>query len=134
MSASLYDERGIECLDYAQTHISKDFPNLLGQRIESPLTLRDDRGSWGTYFVFKDLSVRSPGNYTLKFRLYDLESKNFPNTLAVKTPIRIQLSTSVFSIFKPKDFTGMAVSTELTKTFRNQGVKLSIRNKALHQT
>ncbi|KAJ3198895.1 hypothetical protein HK099_003412 [Clydaea vesicula] len=130
--ASLYDRFGNYCLNDSQTNASRDFPNLLGEIIEPGLILDDEFGNSGTFFIFKDLSVRSPGVYMLKFILYNLESQVKDDELTYRYSIDVTLSSPIINILKPKDFPGMMISSDITKAFKNQGLKLTIRNRPLH--
>ncbi|KAJ3222035.1 hypothetical protein HK099_002773 [Clydaea vesicula] len=120
MRASLYDAEGKTCLNNAQTNVSKDFPNILGDTVECSVILYDEFDRLGTFFVFKDLSVRSPGNYTIKFTLYDLESDVAPYGQLASKKSLINVLLAPITIYKPKDFPGTLNSSALTKAFKKQ--------------
>lgn len=55
---------------------SKGFPvkNLLGSLVSNAYCLNDLERNPGVYFVFPDLSVRTEGSFTLRFRFLDLDA------------------------------------------------------------
>ncbi|KAJ3099651.1 hypothetical protein HDU97_002909 [Phlyctochytrium planicorne] len=82
--------------------------------------LADPDGRLGCFFAFPDLSVRSSGNYRLKFDLFDLS-----RTIATGTNKSLAtVVSSEFHVYSPQNFPGMAASTPFTQCFSKQGVKI----------
>ncbi|KAJ1978990.1 hypothetical protein H4R34_003005 [Dimargaris verticillata] len=99
---------------------------LMGSLVSSPSLLKDTKGEQGCYFCFPDLSIRTEGRYTLKFSLIRLDSNS---TLTERPPRTIaDVYSDVFTVYSAKKFPGMTESTELSKTFARQGLKIPIRN------
>lgn len=83
----------------------------------------------GGYFIFGDVSVRIPGTWRLRYTLYDI-----PFQLAEDGTDGLRSRKLAFAFSKnfkastgSKDFKGLGESTELTKTFADQGVRLRLR-------
>ncbi|KAF9951619.1 hypothetical protein BGZ72_006909 [Mortierella alpina] len=102
---------------------------LMGAVVVSPILLNNERGEPGWYFSFPDLSVRTEGVYTLKFSLMRFASFNFSDHGGSHASFLIAETTSQpFTVFSAKKFPGMTESTELSKAFARQGLKIPIRN------
>ncbi|KAI9318985.1 velvet factor, partial [Dichotomocladium elegans] len=97
---------------------------LMGSLVSSPSLLRDPSGEQGLYFAFPDLSIRTEGQYTLRFSLMKL-SRYKTNA---KSRIIAQVYSDPFTVYSAKKFPGMTESTELSKAFAKQGLKIPIRN------
>ncbi|KJZ73757.1 hypothetical protein HIM_06875 [Hirsutella minnesotensis 3608] len=96
---------------------------LVGSLVSSIHRLRDTDNVEGGFFVFGDLSVKREGRFRLRFTLYERDqSTSTPSFYYVS-----ELVTNVFTVFSTKLFPGMADSTQLTRTFSNQGVKVRLR-------
>ncbi|KAM4063169.1 velvet factor domain-containing protein [Hirsutella rhossiliensis] len=96
---------------------------LVGSLVSSIHRLRDTDNVEGGFFVFGDLSVKREGRFRLRFTLYERDqSSSSPSFYFVS-----ELVTNVFTVFSTKLFPGMADSTQLTRTFSNQGVKVRLR-------
>lgn len=91
---------------------------LMGTLVASPFVGNDEVGIGGCFFVFPDLSVRTPGIYRLRFQLVVLDPVM---ASGVRTPVRSIIKSDVFQVFNAKDFRGMRASTALTKSLRLQG-------------
>ncbi|ORX55101.1 hypothetical protein DM01DRAFT_1335395 [Hesseltinella vesiculosa] len=99
---------------------------LMGSLVSSPSLLKNPEGEQGLYFAFPDLSIRTEGRYTLRFSLMKLISSDFqPNA---KSRIIAQVFSDAFTVYSAKKFPGMTESTELSKVFARQGLKIPIRN------
>ncbi|CAL3970688.1 unnamed protein product [Diplocarpon coronariae] len=98
---------------------------LMGTLVASPFVGRDEHGAEGCFFTFPDLSVRTPGRYSLKFALVNL----VPGLMGPgqSAPIRHVIWSDQFQVFNAKDFGGMRASTELTKALRAQGCMISVK-------
>ncbi|EQK99707.1 VosA [Ophiocordyceps sinensis CO18] len=120
MTSSLVSENYGESSDKDQ-----ELPSnyLVGSLVSSIHRLRDTDNVEGGFFVFGDLSVKREGRFRLRFTLYERdESSSSPSFYFVS-----ELITNVFTVFSTKLFPGMADSTQLTRTFSNQGVKVRLR-------
>ncbi|KAI8801667.1 velvet factor [Cladochytrium replicatum] len=73
------------------------------------------------FFVFHDVSVRTQGQFRLKFHLIDVDS-----VIPTASSLHAVLSDP-FEIFSPKTFPGMSDSTDLSKCFARQGIPIHIR-------
>lgn len=78
------------------------------------------QGCPATFFIFPDLSVRSPGWYRLKFRLCDWGSVH---DSGVTQPILAEVWSEVFRVYTSKDFPGMKESSLLTNKLKELGAK-----------
>ncbi|RUS29076.1 velvet factor-domain-containing protein [Jimgerdemannia flammicorona] len=99
---------------------------LMGSLVSSPSLLKNPEGEQGLYFAFPDLSIRTEGRYTLKFSLMKLGSNDF--LADTRSIIITQAFSHPFTVYSAKKFPGMTESTELSKTFARQGLKIPIRN------
>lgn len=95
---------------------------LTGTRTSSIYHLRDKSNEDGGFFIFGDLSVREEGRFKLRFTLYEREAKPDGQYDFVS-----ELVTDSFVVYAPKMFPGMMESTNLTRVFSDQGVKLRLR-------
>ncbi|KAI9261444.1 velvet factor [Phascolomyces articulosus] len=99
---------------------------LMGSLVSSPSLLKNPAGEQGLYFAFPDLSIRTEGRYTLRFSLMKLASSDFQTD--AKSKIIAQVFSDPFTVYSAKKFPGMTESTELSKAFAKQGLKIPIRN------
>ncbi|ORY91367.1 velvet factor-domain-containing protein [Syncephalastrum racemosum] len=99
---------------------------LMGSLVSSPSLLKNPEGEQGLYFAFPDLSIRTEGRYTLRFSLMKLSSSDFQAD--AKSKIIAQVFSDPFTVYSAKKFPGMTESTELSKVFAKQGLKIPIRN------
>ncbi|KAF9200315.1 hypothetical protein BGZ49_009469 [Haplosporangium sp. Z 27] len=102
---------------------------LMGSLVVSPILLNNPEGVPGWYFSFPDLSIRTEGVYTLKFSLMRFGSFDFLSSDGghASTLVAEEISEP-FTVFSAKKFPGMTESTELSKAFAKQGLKIPIRN------
>jgi len=98
--------------------------NLMGSLISNAYNLTNPRGEHGVYFIFQDLSVRTEGRFSLKFSFANLGGRD-PSMLHSRT--EGEVFTSPFMVYSAKKFPGMTESTELSKCFAKQGIKIPIR-------
>jgi hypothetical protein len=98
---------------------------LMGTLVSSPFVGMDEHDVEGCFFTFPDLSVRTPGTYSLRFSLMILDP------LRMRSGDRVPISSIVYSqsfqVFNAKDFGGMRASTELTKRLKHQGCLISVK-------
>ncbi|CAG8491738.1 7741_t:CDS:2 [Ambispora leptoticha] len=99
---------------------------LMGSLVSSPALLKNTEGEQGCYFCFPDLSIRTEGTYTLKFSLLKLGIDD--RLITTKSNVISTAFSDQFTVFSAKKFPGMTESTELSKAFAKQGLKIPIRN------
>lgn len=98
---------------------------LMGTLVSSPFVGQDEHNVEGCFFTFPDLSVRTPGTYTLKFSLVVLDQAKMKE--GNSEPIRSVAFSSPFTVYNAKDFCGMRASTALTKKLKHQGCLISVK-------
>ncbi|RDA92398.1 hypothetical protein CP533_4734 [Ophiocordyceps camponoti-saundersi (nom. inval.)] len=94
---------------------------LVGSLVSSIHRLRDTDNVEGGFFVFGDLSVKREGRFRLRFTLFERDQHSSSFYFVS------ELITNAFTVYSTKLFPGMADSTQLTRTFSNQGVKVRLR-------
>ncbi|CAI2167182.1 6123_t:CDS:2 [Funneliformis geosporum] len=99
---------------------------LMGSLVSSPAILKNTTGEQGCYFCFPDLSIRTEGKYTLKSSLMKLGTED--RLINTRTEIIANTYSDPFTVYSAKKFPGMTESTELSKAFAKQGLKIPIRN------
>ncbi|GAA5904511.1 hypothetical protein JCM6882_008928 [Rhodosporidiobolus microsporus] len=87
---------------------------VAGSVVSSLFHLKDQ-----SCFVFPDLSVRTEGRWRFKMSLFELGEDG--------VHFCTDILTDVFQVYSSKRFPGMGKSTELSKAFAQQGLKLRIR-------
>ncbi|KAE8451549.1 hypothetical protein EG329_003622 [Mollisiaceae sp. DMI_Dod_QoI] len=92
---------------------------LAGTLVSSLHRLKDTNNSDGAFFVFGDLSVKVEGVFRLQFNLYQMQGAECIHITSIVS--------DRFPVHSAKNFTGMAESTFLTRTFSDQGVRLRLR-------
>ncbi|OLY84808.1 hypothetical protein AYI68_g1015 [Smittium mucronatum] len=97
--------------------------NLIGTTVSPGYCLQDEKKKFGTFFIFNDLSVRTEGRFCLKFSFMNLEDQLEHESYKILA----QKTSKPFDVYSAKNFPGMTGSTELSKSFFNQGVRLTIR-------
>ncbi|KAG0225411.1 hypothetical protein BGW41_004711 [Actinomortierella wolfii] len=134
LHASLWSEDGTQVRSMIATPSQQDPPKLtrilMGSIVVSPTLLNNTEGEPGWYFSFPDLSIRTEGIYTLKFSLIRFGSFNFnvEDGGQHASDVIDEAISQPFTVFSAKKFPGMTESTELSKTFAKQGLKIPIRN------
>ena len=98
---------------------------LMGNAVASPCVANDERGNRGSFFVFPDLSCRSPGQYKLLFRLLKIN----PHEMMTKSmnKIRARIESDPFEVFTAKEFPGMRASSSLLRALRAQGLNVGVK-------
>ncbi|KAF7196328.1 Sexual development regulator velC [Pseudocercospora fuligena] len=99
---------------------------LMGTLVASPYPAKDENNHAGTFFVFPDLSCRSPGKYRLKFKLLRIDPTNNLPGVKFKGDVAT-IVTEVFSVYTAKDFPGMRASSALLKSLRRQGLNVGVK-------
>ncbi|KAG0277712.1 hypothetical protein BGZ95_005489 [Linnemannia exigua] len=133
LQVSLWSEDGSEVRNMIATPGQTDPPRLtrilMGAVVVSPTLLLNENNQMGWYFSFPDLSVRTEGVYTLKFSLMQFANFDFDERGGSHASMLIAEETSEpFTVYSAKKFPGMTESTELSKAFARQGLKIPIRN------
>lgn len=105
--------------------------NLIGNCAGSAFRLHDTKDKIGIWFVVQDLSVRTEGSFRLRFSFVDVKpAADQKGDVPVKTgkaPILASVFSDVFQVYSAKKFPGVCDSTELSKCFAQQGIKIPIR-------
>lgn len=99
---------------------------LMGTLITSQYQAKDEHGVGGNFFVFPDLSCRSPGKYRLRFKLLRIDPQTIMLPGAKQPAVALAMS-DVFSVFTAKDFPGMRASSALLKSLRRQGLNVGVK-------
>lgn len=119
--------------------------NLIGSLVATAHKLHDLNDEQGVWFILQDLSVRTEGEFRLKFSFVNLadavifekpttsstsssssvpaSSSNIPNS----APIITSVFSNPFRSYSAKKFPGVIDSTDLSRCFANQGIKIPIR-------
>ncbi|KAK5174777.1 uncharacterized protein LTR77_001860 [Saxophila tyrrhenica] len=98
---------------------------LMGTVVASPYQAKDENGIAGTFFVFPDLSCRSPGKYRLRFKLLRVDIPSMkPGGIS---PTVASDVSDIFSVYTAKDFPGMRASSGLLKALRRQGLNVGVK-------
>jgi hypothetical protein len=82
-----------------------------------------------TFFLFPDLSCRTPGHYRLFFRLVRITT-DLTSTPGVSTPFIAESTSDIFEVFAAKDFPGMRTSTKLTAGLKKAGAGIGLKKGA----
>lgn len=104
--------------------------NLMGHCTSSAYVLTNDLGQQGIYFIFQDLSVRTEGTFTLKFSFCDVKGllvRSLNGYTNSRGSVAAEVYSDPFKVYSAKKFPGMTESTELSKAFAKQGIKIPIR-------
>ncbi|KAI1315284.1 hypothetical protein EDD11_001016 [Mortierella claussenii] len=133
LHVSLWSADGKEVRNMIATPGQSEPPKLtrilMGSLVVSPILLNNPEGVPGWYFSFPDLSIRTEGIYTLKFSLMRFGSFDFMSSENGHASMLVAEEVSEpFTVFSAKKFPGMTESTELSKAFAKQGLKIPIRN------
>ncbi|KAJ2696565.1 hypothetical protein H4R19_005731 [Coemansia spiralis] len=96
--------------------------NLVGTTVSNAYLLKDHNDQLNIFFIFHDLSVRTEGRFRLKFQFTIIPSEEEPRAL-----VQSVAWSNIFEVYSAKTFPGMTDSTELSKAFATQGIKITIR-------
>ncbi|ORX67588.1 hypothetical protein DL89DRAFT_269379, partial [Linderina pennispora] len=91
--------------------------NLVGTTVSGAYLLKDEHDQHNIFFIFHDLSVRTEGRFRLKFQFTIIPSQEEPR-----------------AFIESIAFPGMTDSTELSKAFAKQGIKITIRKNGRGRT
>ncbi|KAJ3169045.1 hypothetical protein HDU87_000872 [Geranomyces variabilis] len=100
---------------------------LGGMMVSSCYYLSDLNGLKGAYFVFPDLTIRVDGTFRLRMSLFNLASLGAHSDKPAVTICTVL--TQPFRSYTARDYPGLKESTELSKHFSGQGLKIPIRRK-----
>ncbi|KNC97853.1 uncharacterized protein SPPG_06849 [Spizellomyces punctatus DAOM BR117] len=100
---------------------------LVGSVVSPCVALEDLEEREGLFFVFHDLSIRTPGQYRIRFSLLKLSSKATVDGADPGTPILATAMSDVVSVYQPKRFPGLLGTTELSECFARQGIPIHVR-------
>ncbi|KAI0997770.1 Velvet complex subunit 2 [Podosphaera aphanis] len=114
--------------------------NLIGSLAASAFRLTDPDDKIGIWFVLQDLSVRTEGDFRLRFSFVNLSEIALPPAILsgngsgpvkrCKSPVLARCFSDVFSVYSAKRFPGVVESTPLSRCFATQGIKIPIRKDA----
>ncbi|OZJ03251.1 hypothetical protein BZG36_03524 [Bifiguratus adelaidae] len=93
---------------------------------QCPLEPADERGEWGIFAAFPDLSVRVEGEFRLKFSLVRLGTEESP--IVASGSVVATAHSDIFRVYHPRRFPGMLESTPLSRALARQGISIPIRN------
>lgn len=99
---------------------------MIGNTAGSPFVGRDEHGQLGCFFPFPDLSIRSVGEFRLKFNMVLLE----PTALTKpgkSYPVSCSVMSDIVTVYSAKDFPGMTPSTPLVRRLKQQGCEINIK-------
>lgn len=96
--------------------------NLVGTTVSNAYLLKDEHDRVNIFFIFHDLSVRTEGQFRIKFQFTVIPSENDPRAF-----VECVTWSNCFDVYSAKTFPGMTDSTELSKAFAAQGIKITIR-------
>jgi hypothetical protein len=93
--------------------------SLTGTLVSSLTRLKDLENRDGGFFVFGDISVKLAGRFRLEFHLFEFRDNMTVNIGSGRS--------AVFTVVTAKDFKGMAQSTQMSRSFSDQGCRLRLR-------
>ncbi|KAI8987540.1 velvet factor-domain-containing protein [Mycotypha africana] len=108
--------------DHSDIHYVNGNRTTAGSVVQSLHKLKDTSNSEGAFFIFSDISVRIEGVFRLKFTLFQIKGIEVERICCT--------FSNPFRVYSPKNFPGMSESTELTRTFSDQGLRIRIRKEA----
>ncbi|MCJ1469220.1 hypothetical protein MMC07_007853 [Pseudocyphellaria aurata] len=104
--------------------------NLIGSLCVSAFKLTDPENNMGVWFILQDLSVRTEGTFRLKMNFVNVGTPSSPSVQSLNNgsaPVLASTFSKVFQVFSAKKFPGVIESTQLSKCFATQGIKIPIR-------
>lgn len=104
--------------------------NLIGSLATSAYKLYDVHDRLGIWFVLQDLSVRTEGTFRLKFTFVNLAGPSAKLITDGSVPVLASAFSAPFVVYSAKRFPGMIESTDLSRKFAQQGIKIPIRKNA----
>ncbi|CCU74869.1 RYP3/VelB [Blumeria hordei DH14] len=115
--------------------------NLIGSLTANASRLTDPEDKIGIWFVLQDLSVRTEGDFRLRFSFVNVSEISPPSSAHLsanssaplnknKSPVLARCFSDVFSVYSAKRFPGVVESTPLSRCFATQGIRIPIRKDA----
>ena len=120
--------------------------NLIGSLSASAFRLNDTTEHVGIWFILQDLSVRTEGWFRLKMNFVNVSDAANPHADQVSpsgpaptngaphppmvsrtAPVLASVFSKPFQVFSAKKFPGVIESTDLSRVFAAQGIKIPIR-------
>ncbi|KAK9452686.1 velvet factor, partial [Dipodascopsis uninucleata] len=104
------------------TFIAPPIKNLIGSVVATAFKLHDAQSRLGVWFILQDLSVRTEGEFKLK--------ASFQPVMVLNTGtahVQATCFSAPFRVYIAKKFPGVIESTELSRCFAMQGIKIPIR-------
>ncbi|CAD6590762.1 MAG: hypothetical protein ASARMPRED_004993 [Alectoria sarmentosa] len=102
--------------------------NLIGSLCVSAFKLTNPNNEMGVWFILQDLSVRTEGSFRLKMNFVNVGSPTAAQTLnTASAPVLASCFSDKFDVYSAKKFPGVIESTNLSKCFATQGIKIPIR-------
>ncbi|KAI1473129.1 velvet factor-domain-containing protein [Daldinia caldariorum] len=98
---------------------------MAGTTVSSLHRLKDPTNKEGAFFVFGDLTIKSEGEYVIRFDLLQMTMDNLEDGEFWITICSV--TSDPFKVHAGRAFPGMAESTFLTRSFSDQGVRLRLR-------
>ncbi|KAI0887754.1 velvet factor-domain-containing protein [Annulohypoxylon maeteangense] len=98
---------------------------MAGTTVSSLHRLKDPTNKEGAFFVFGDLTIKSEGEYVIRFDLLQMTMDNIEDGEFWVTICSV--TSDPFKVHAGRAFPGMAESTFLTRSFSDQGVRLRLR-------
>ncbi|KAI1772211.1 velvet factor-domain-containing protein [Hypoxylon cercidicola] len=98
---------------------------MAGTTVSSLHRLKDPTNKEGAFFVFGDLTIKSEGEYVIRFDLLQMAMDNMEEGEFWVTICSV--TSEAFKVHAGRAFPGMAESTFLTRSFSDQGVRLRLR-------
>ncbi|CRK36728.1 hypothetical protein BN1708_007160 [Verticillium longisporum] len=122
---TIWSKDGTEDCSIMPEEYHRQQRRLMGSLAASSFVGKDENGIEGCFFPFSDLSVRTSGEYRLKFSIVVLNPAQ--GKMGKSSKIHSSAMTDVFTVYSAKDFPGMKPSTLLTRRLKEQGCLISIK-------
>ncbi|ODO04733.1 hypothetical protein I350_05343 [Cryptococcus amylolentus CBS 6273] len=100
---------------------------LVGKRHTPCNKLQDEHGQLGLFFFATDLGVRTEGKFRLRMKVMDLALFSPVPIQGEHIPILADTFSEPIEVFSAKRFPGVIPTTDLTRVFASQGIKLAVR-------
>ncbi|WVQ74495.1 hypothetical protein IAR50_004096 [Cryptococcus sp. DSM 104548] len=100
---------------------------LVGKRHTPCNKLQDEHGRLGLFFFATDLGVRTEGKFRLRMKVMDLALFSPIPIQGEHVPILADTFSEPIEVFSAKRFPGVIPTTDLTRVFASQGIKLAVR-------
>ncbi|EMC91312.1 hypothetical protein BAUCODRAFT_127220 [Baudoinia panamericana UAMH 10762] len=116
-------------LPVPQTQMSNSLftRNLIGSLAVNAAKLYDPQNKTSYWFVLQDLSVRTEGHFRLKMSFVNVGAGSTGGLNRGRAPVLAFVFSEQFQVFSAKRFPGVIESTDLSKCFSAQGIKIPIR-------